>query len=222
VNSVVFLSTDKAVYPINAMGQTKAIMEKLVLAASRTQETNTRLTITRYGNVMFSRGSVIPKFINQVMRGETMTVTDPEMTRFLMSLEESVDLVNYAMSSGAGGETFVRKAPATRMIDLAESVNRVLGGASGTALIGVRHGEKKFETLVAAEEMTRATDEGDYYRIPLDSRDLDYSSFYDAPNNALGETYDSHNADLRQGDDLDSLLLGFPQIQSAREALKNL
>ena len=184
VESVVCLSTDKAVYPINAMGISKAMMEKVAQSFARNSaNSKTRISITRYGNVMMSRGSVIPLFINQIKSNNLITVTNPTMTRFLMSLEESVDLVKYAFAEGQTGDLFVRKAPGSTIETLIEALRIVLNKDKLVIQdIGIRHGEKQHESLVSAEEMNSATDCGDYFKIPLDSRTLDYQIYFDQGN----------------------------------------
>ena len=179
VESIVCLSTDKAVYPINAMGQTKALMEKIAQAIARQNESSgTRITITRYGNVMMSRGSVIPIFLDQAKRGASLTITNPRMTRFMMSLEESVELVLYALQNGKNGDLFVQKAPATTMENLADAIIQGYGdkNKSKVQIVGVRHGEKMAETLLSTEEMGIAEDLGNYFRLPLDQRSMNYLS----------------------------------------------
>jgi UDP-glucose 4-epimerase len=179
VNRCVVLSTDKAVYPINAMGMSKALMEKVMIAKSRlTDAASTVLCATRYGNVMASRGSVIPLFLDQLRADQSLTVTDPNMTRFLMSLEESVDLVFYAFQNARPGDIFVQKAPASTIGDLAEALRSLLGKSNEIKVIGTRHGEKLYESLVSREEMSRAEDLGGYYRIPADTRDLNYDKYF--------------------------------------------
>lgn len=194
VDRVITLSTDKAVYPINAMGLSKALMEKLTIAKSRSAG-RTVLCSTRYGNVMASRGSVIPLFVRQLREGVELTVTDPAMTRFLMSLEDSVDLVLFAYQHANQGDIFVQKAPACTMADLAEAVRIVFDRANPIRVIGTRHGEKLYESLVSREEMARAEEVGTFYRIPADARDLNYSKFFTAgePTISAAEDYTSHN-----------------------------
>ncbi len=179
VKRVICLSTDKAVYPINAMGISKAMMEKVMVAKSRTV-TADRTTIcgTRYGNVMASRGSVIPLFVQQIKEGRPLTITDPEMTRYLMSLDDAVELVLYAFKHGKPGDIFVQKAPASTIADLAQAVKELMGASNEIRVIGTRHGEKQHETLLTREEMAKAEDLGDYYRIPADTRDLNYDKFF--------------------------------------------
>lgn len=195
VKRVVCLSTDKAVYPINAMGISKAMMEKVIVAKSRSSN-ETVICATRYGNVMASRGSVIPLFINQIRAGAPISVTDPEMTRFMMTLDDAVDLVLYAFEHGKPGEIFVQKAPAATIKVLAESLTDLLGVPEHPVhVIGTRHGEKLFEVLLSREEMAAAEDLGDYYRIPPDLRDLNYGKFVDQGEVKISEAveYSSHN-----------------------------
>lgn len=196
VKRVVVLSTDKAVYPINAMGISKAMAEKLMVAKARMQgEGETVLCATRYGNVMASRGSVIPLFVSQLKEGNPLTVTDPNMTRFLMSLEDSVDLVLYAFEHGKQGDIFVQKAPASTVADLAQALKELFAKDSPIRVIGTRHGEKLYESLISREEMAKAKDMGDYYRIPADNRDLNYAQFYSEGEEKIShqEDYTSHN-----------------------------
>ena len=179
VKRCVVLSTDKAVYPINAMGISKAMMEKLMVAKSRLCDPGkTVLSATRYGNVMASRGSVIPLFLEQIQSGKALTITDPNMTRFLMTLEESVDLVLYAFENARPGDIFVQKAPASTVADLAQAMQELLGARNEIKIIGTRHGEKLYESLLSREEMARSEDLGGYYRIPADSRDLNYAKYF--------------------------------------------
>ena len=196
VKRCVVLSTDKAVYPINAMGISKAMMEKLMVAQSRLCDPGkTVLSATRYGNVMASRGSVIPLFLQQLQQGKPLTVTDPNMTRFLMSLEESVDLVLYAFEHAQPGDIYVQKAAASTVGDLAQAMTELLRSASGVKVIGTRHGEKLYESLVSREEMARADDLGGYYRIPADSRDLNYDKYFVEGETEISkiDDYTSHN-----------------------------
>jgi UDP-glucose 4-epimerase len=196
VKRCVLLSTDKAVYPINAMGISKAMMEKVMVAKSRQCDPGrTVLSATRYGNVMASRGSVIPLFLGQMQAGKPLTITDPNMTRFLMSLEESVDLVLYAFENALPGDIFVQKAPASTVGDLAQAMRDLLCVASDIKIIGTRHGEKLYESLVSREEMARAKDLGEYYRIPADSRDLNYDKYFVEGELGISEIddYTSHN-----------------------------
>lgn len=198
VKRLVILSTDKAVYPINAMGISKAMAEKLMVAKARTQQDGeTVMCATRYGNVMASRGSVIPLFVSQIKEDRPLTVTDPNMTRFLMSLEDSVDLVLYAFKHGQQGDLFVQKAPAATVADLAQALKDVFKSQSPIRVIGTRHGEKLYESLISREEMSRAEDLGDYYRIPADNRDLNYARFVSEGEEKLSllEDYTSHSTE---------------------------
>lgn len=216
VQSVVCLSTDKAVYPINAMGISKAMMEKVAQAHARNRaDSGTTVAITRYGNVMYSRGSVIPVFVDQVRRGRPLTVTDPEMTRFLMSLDESVDLVEYAFSHAAQGDLFVRKAPACTVRDLALAVASIFGVEDPEIrVLGVRHGEKLYESLLSREEFQKADDRGDYYRVPLDARGLEYELFFEEGDGKIvDEDYTSHNTERLDLEQVKALLRSLPPIR---------
>jgi UDP-glucose 4-epimerase len=196
VKKVVVLSTDKAVYPINAMGISKAMAEKLMVAKSRTQQLGeTIFCATRYGNVMASRGSVIPLFVSQIKGGGSLTITDPNMTRFLMSLEDSVDLVIYAFENSQQGDIFVQKAPASTVADLAQAITELFESKSSIDVIGTRHGEKLYESLISREEMAKAIDLKNYYRIPADNRDLNYAQFTSEGEEKISseEDYTSHN-----------------------------
>jgi len=196
VKRVIVLSTDKAVYPINAMGISKAMMEKLMVAKARMQgEGETVLCATRYGNVMASRGSVIPLFVSQIKAGKPLTVTDPNMTRFLMSLEDSVDLVLHAFEHARQGDIFIQKAPASTVADLATALTKIFSSKSEVRIIGTRHGEKLYETLVSREEMARAEDQGGYYRVPADDRDLNYAKYFSDGEEKIShcEDYTSHS-----------------------------
>ena len=215
VKKVLALSTDKAVYPINAMGVSKAMMERVVVAKGRS-ETGTMIACTRYGNVMASRGSVIPLFINQIRNGQPITITDPEMTRFMMSLEQAVDLVLFAFENGVSGDVFVQKAPAATIKMLAKTVSKVLGEPGHEIkTIGTRHGEKLYETLLTKEEMVKAVDMGNYYRIPADNRDLNYNKFFEEGEEVITQAgeYHSHNTHRLDEDELIDLLLGLTEIQ---------
>lgn len=194
IKKVICLSTDKAAYPINAMGISKAMMEKVAIAESRNL-TNTIICLTRYGNVMASRGSVIPLFINQIKKGLPITITDPNMTRFLMSLNDAVDLVLFAFEHGNQGDLFVNKAPAASIGDLAKTLNKLANTDNPVKIIGTRHGEKLYETLCTREEMIKAEDMGEFYRIPADNRDLNYSVYQSQgeTNIANVDDYHSHN-----------------------------
>ena len=205
VKNVVVLSTDKAAYPINAMGISKALMEKVAIAKGRElgEGAETTICCTRYGNVMASRGSVIPLWVAQMMEGKPITVTDPEMTRFMMTLDDAVDLVIYAFTHGHNGDLFVQKAPAATLSTLAEALKQIYAkvdpkyGETEVKVIGTRHGEKLYETLVTREEMAKAIDMGNYYRIPCDTRDLNYDKFFTEGNQEMSkiEDYHSHNTE---------------------------
>jgi UDP-N-acetylglucosamine 4,6-dehydratase len=196
VKKVICLSTDKAAYPINAMGISKAMMEKVAIAESRNLQ-NTIVCLTRYGNVMASRGSVIPLFINQIKSGLPLTITDPNMTRFLMSLNDAVDLVLFAFENGNQGDLFVNKAPAATIGDLAKAIKELAKVENEIIIIGTRHGEKLYETLCTREEMVKAEDMGDFYRVPADNRDLNYSIYFSEGEKNLTEIedYHSHNTE---------------------------
>ncbi|ANH61082.1 UDP-glucose 4-epimerase [Dokdonia donghaensis DSW-1] len=196
VNKVICLSTDKAAYPINAMGISKALMEKVAIAASRNL-TNTTVCLTRYGNVMASRGSVIPLFIDQIEAGENITVTDPNMTRFLMSLDDAVELVLFAFEQGESGDLFVNKAPAGTIGDLVTAMKDIFKADNPVKVIGTRHGEKLYETLCTREEMLKAEDMGDFFRIPADNRDLNYAQFFSEGEEDIStvDDYHSHNTE---------------------------
>jgi UDP-glucose 4-epimerase len=216
VKSVVCLSTDKAVYPINAMGMSKALMEKTAMSVARSSGSDTVIAVTRYGNVMCSRGSVIPLFVEQIRAGKTPTVTDPNMTRFLMSLTESVDLVRYAFEEAANGDLFVRKAPASTVGVLLQAVGKVVGVPDPKFdTIGVRHGEKLYESLLSSEERARAEDRGGYFRVPLDTRGLDYDPYVDAGEHeqAPDEAYTSHNTERLDVAGVEALLRTLPEFQ---------
>jgi UDP-glucose 4-epimerase len=218
VKSVVCLSTDKAVYPINAMGISKAMMEKVAQAYARNHPgSETTLSITRYGNVMYSRGSVIPVFVDQVKRGAPLTLTEPTMTRFLMSLADSVALVTYAFHHASPGDLFVRKAPACTIEVLARAVASLFGNDDPEIrILGVRHGEKLYESLLSREEHARAEDFGDYYRVPLDTRGLDYELYFDrgtADDNSADD-YNSQNTEQLDIDGVKKLLLKLPEIRN--------
>lgn len=215
--AVVCLSTDKAVYPINAMGISKALMEKIALAqASRLKGSGTRITVTRYGNVMFSRGSVLPLFARQVAENREVTITNPKMTRYLMSLKESVDLVEYAFTGGSNGDLLVRKAPAATIANLAQAVISLLDGdPKKIRIIGSRHGEKLFESLLSAEEMSVASDHGDYFRVASDDRDLNYEMYFDSGvKGSYQEPYTSHNTSQLDVPSLLALLENTPEIKA--------
>lgn len=218
VKRMIVLSTDKAVYPINAMGLSKALMEKLMVAKSRTSDvTGTIFCGTRYGNVMASRGSVIPLFVQQIKEGKPLTITDPEMTRFLMSLEDSVDLVLYAYAHGVSGDTFVQKAPAATILDLALALKQIFNADNEITFIGTRHGEKLYESLVNREEMAKAIDLGRFYRIPADLRDLNYNQYFTEGDQriAQAEEYTSHNTERLDVAGLAKILIKLDYIQEA-------
>ncbi len=209
VKRAILLSTDKAVYPINAMGQSKAMMEKLMIAKSRQlKDTDTIFSATRYGNVMASRGSVIPLFISQIKQNKPLTITDPNMTRYLMSLEESIDLVLYAFQHGNQGDLFVQKAPASTVKDLASALVKIFKSESDIKIIGTRHGEKLYESLVSREEMSKAEDMGNYYRIPCDNRSLNYSKFFTEGEQMISdlEDYTSHNTERLNQKEVEKIL----------------
>lgn len=220
VKRVVVLSTDKAVYPVNAMGQTKALMEKVMIAKARILSSNeTMLCATRYGNVMASRGSVIPLFVSQIREGKPITVTDPSMTRFLMSLDDSVDLVLHAFEHGTNGDIFVQKAPACTIRDLVVVLKEIFNANNPVRIIGTRHGEKLYESLISREEMARANDVGRYYRIPADNRDLNYAMYFTDGEEQISELddYTSHNTTRLSIPELKKLLLGLDYIQCQLE-----
>ncbi|MDB5796427.1 MAG: NAD-dependent epimerase/dehydratase:Short-chain dehydrogenase/reductase SDR:3-beta hydroxysteroid [Paucimonas sp.] len=221
VARVVVLSTDKAVYPINAMGISKAMGEKLMVAKARLQRPGeTVFCATRYGNVMASRGSVIPLFVSQVKEGQPLTVTDPNMTRFLMSLEDSVDLVLYAFTHGQQGDIFVQKAPASTVGDLAQAVKELFGDRSATRVIGTRHGEKLYESLISREEMAHAKDMGGYYRIPADNRDLNYAKYFSEGEETISrfDDYTSHNTERLDVEQVKKLLLTLDYVREELRA----
>ncbi len=222
VERVVVLSTDKAVYPINAMGISKAMAEKVMVAKARLQQPGeTVFCATRYGNVMASRGSVIPLFVSQLKEGRPLTVTDPNMTRFLMSLEDSVDLVLYAFTHGQQGDIFVQKAPASTVGDLAQALKELFGRPEKqTQVIGTRHGEKLYESLISREEMAHAIDMGGYYRIPADNRDLNYAKYFSEGETDIStlDDYTSHNTKRLNVQEVKSLLLSLDYIKDELHA----
>ena len=216
VKRVVLLSTDKAVYPINAMGISKAMAEKVLVAKSRNvPDGGPILCATRYGNVMASRGSVIPLFIEKIKTGQSLTITDPNMTRFLMSLEDSVDLVLHAFKHGQQGDIFVQKAPASTIADLATALTEMFGGSGNIKIIGIRHGEKLYESLVSREEMAKAEDRGRYYRIPADNRDLNYDKYIleGAPEANDLDDYTSHNTERLSVEKVKHLLISLDYVR---------
>ncbi|PWC03809.1 polysaccharide biosynthesis protein [Agromyces badenianii] len=218
VKSVVCLSTDKAVYPINAMGMTKALMEKTAMAHARNNLTSdTVISVTRYGNVMYSRGSVIPLFLGQLASGMPVTITDPGMTRFLMSLAQSVDLVEYAFTQASTGDLFVRKAPASTVETLLRAIANIVGVSDpNIQVIGSRHGEKLFESLLSTEEMAHAEDCGEYFKVALDTRSLDYRPFVEEGVTRAGteDAYTSHNTTRLDADQVEALLMTLPEIKA--------
>ena len=220
VKKVVILSTDKAVYPINAMGMSKALMEKIMVAKARlANPAKTVFCGTRYGNVMASRGSVIPLFISQIKEGKPITITDPTMTRFMMTIDDAIDLVLYAFENGKPGDMFVQKAPAATIEMLASALKKLFKADNPIKIIGTRHGEKLFETLLTREEMAKAEDLGKYYRIPMDDRDLNYGLYFTEGKKevSLKEDYNSHNTYRLNEDELTELLL---KVDYVREELK--
>ena len=214
VQKVICLSTDKAAYPINAMGISKAMMEKVAVAESRNL-TETVVCLTRYGNVMASRGSVIPLFLNQIQKGEPITITDPNMSRFFMSLEDAVDLVLFAFEHANPGDLFVNKAPAGSIGDLAKALIELTGKEVPVKVIGTRHGEKLYETLCTREEMAKAEDMGDFYRVPADNRDLNYAQYFSEGEEEVAEIedYHSHNAEQQGVEGLKKLITTLPLIR---------
>jgi UDP-glucose 4-epimerase len=222
VQRAVFLSTDKAVYPVNAMGMTKSLMEKVAQSCARSfSENKTKISITRYGNVMMSRGSVIPLFLDQIRKGEAISITNPAMTRFMMSLEDSVSLVKYAFTNASNGDLFVRKAPACSVETLVAAVIKIMRveGKVKVTQIGTRHGEKLYESLLGNEEGSRAIDRGDYFQVPLDSRSLDYQIYFnkgqiDSPEEAAYTSHNTHQLNIDQVVDLISNLPEFIEYKA--------
>jgi UDP-N-acetylglucosamine 4,6-dehydratase len=218
VENVVVLSTDKAVYPVNTMGMTKALMEKLAVSKAReaqARKSKTVITATRYGNVMCSRGSVIPLFISQIKKGLPITVTEGEMTRFMMSLTEAIKLVMYAFENGTGGDTFIQKAPAATIINLAAALREIFNVDNEIKIIGSRHAEKMHETLCSKEEMTKAEDLGNYFRIPADFRDLNYTMYLDKYGEKISDReYNSSNTKRLTLQELKDLLLSLEYVQN--------
>ena len=216
VKRVIVLSTDKAVYPINVMGMTKAMMEKIMISNARKLEgTNTKMCATRYGNVMASRGSVIPLFTQQIKAGKPITITNPDMTRFLMSLEDSVNLVLHAFSNMENGDIFVQKSPASTIHDLALALMKIFKKESEIKIIGTRHGEKIYETLLGTEERSKAEEQDNFFKVPMDARDLNYDEFFEKGDLGLKdyEEYNSHNTVRLNVDEIVDLLLKLPYIQ---------
>jgi len=216
VKKIICLSTDKAAYPINAMGITKALMERVAVAASRNVPSeSTKICLTRYGNVMASRGSVIPLFIKQIEKNEPITITDPKMTRYLMSLDEAVSLVLFAFNNGEQGDLFVQKSPSSTIEDLAVAIKELFNASNDIEIIGTRHGEKLYETLCTREEMLRAEDLGDFYKIPADNRDLNYGKYFSEGNVNISsvEDYNSHNTDRLNIEEIKEKLSAIPYIK---------
>ena len=216
VKKVVVLSTDKAAYPINAMGMSKALMEKVMVAKSRILDTaKTIFCGTRYGNVMASRGSVIPLFIDQIKSGKSLSITDPEMTRFMMTLDDAVELVWFAFNNAENGDMFVQKAPAATVEVLAVALKELYNASNRISIIGTRHGEKLYETLVNREEMAKAIDMGNYYRIPADNRDLNYGKYFNLGESQISdvEDYTSHNTERLDVDGMKKLLMKLPFVR---------
>jgi UDP-glucose 4-epimerase len=217
IKGVVCLSSDKAVYPINAMGMTKALMEKIAISYARNfPESKTKISITRYGNVMMSRGSVIPLFLDQIRKGEPISVTNPKMTRFMMSLTDSVSLVTYAFKNASNGDLFVRKAPACSVETLVAAVSKIMGvdGKLKINHIGTRHGEKLYESLLGSEEGSRAIDHGEYFQVPLDTRTLDYQIYFNkGQRDNIAETaYTSHSTDRLDVEQVVELICKLPEF----------
>ena len=221
VSKVICLSTDKAAYPINAMGISKALMEKVAVAAARNCK-NTTVCLTRYGNVMASRGSVIPLFLNQIKNKESITITDPKMTRFLMSLDEAVELVLFAFEHGNQGDLFVNKAPAGNIGDLAQALKELCNADNELKIIGTRHGEKLYETLCTREEMVKAEDMGAFYRIPADNRNLNYARYFSEGEEDVAEIedYHSHNTMQKDVEGIKSLLVELDVVKDAMHQKK--
>jgi UDP-glucose 4-epimerase len=218
VRKVVCLSTDKAVYPINAMGISKALMEKVAVSESRNlEDSKTTIVVTRYGNVMASRGSVIPLFLDQIRAGKPLTITDPAMTRFLMHLDVAVELVEFAFENGRNGDTFIRKSPAATIGDLAKAICGLLGADSDIRVIGSRHGEKLYESLMSKEEAARSEDLGNYFRVPADSRDLNYGKYFTDgdPASFRFEEYNSDNTERLDLPKIRQLLLTLDCVKEA-------
>jgi UDP-N-acetylglucosamine 4,6-dehydratase len=223
VQKVILLSTDKAVYPINAMGISKAMMEKLMVAKASLMSTNgTAVCGTRYGNVMASRGSVIPLFVEQIKAGSPLTITDPEMTRFMMSIDDAIDLVVYAFKNASPGDIFVQKAPAATIATIAAALQKIFRAKNPVRIIGTRHGEKLYETLLTREELARAKDLGDYYRIPADTRDLNYNLYFTEGEEKVSkqQDYNSHNTRRLDVDELVKLLLKVDLVQEELKGWK--
>ena len=217
IEKVVLLSTDKAVYPINSMGLSKAMMEKLMLAKAITNKSKTVFCATRYGNVMCSRGSVIPLFISQIKSNSKITITDPKMTRFLMTLDQSVDLVMHAFEMGQSGDIFVQKSPACTLIDLASALKEIFNYKKDNVIIGTRHGEKLYESLLSREEMAKVIDNGKFFKLPPDNRNLNYDKYFEKGKEIKEDNkeYTSHNTTRLKVPEIKKLLLNLKFIQSA-------
>lgn len=216
VKNIVILSTDKAVYPVNAMGMSKALMEKIAVAKSRVVDPNKLLiSATRYGNVLASRGSVVPLFVKQIKENKPLSITDPDMTRFLMTLDQAMTLVFFAFENAKGGDIFVQKSPASTIIDLAEAIKDIFNSKSKIQVIGTRHGEKKHETLLSREERIRSLDLGDYYRVQSDDRDLNYNQYFSSGDLRVAEIedYNSFNTRRLSINEIKEILLTLPFIQ---------
>ena len=223
VNGLVCLSSDKAVYPINAMGMTKSLMEKVAQSYSRNfPNSKTKISVTRYGNVMMSRGSVIPLFLNQILQNKPITITDPHMTRFMMSLDESIDLVKYAFTNSNTGDLFIKKAPACSIETLVSALVRLMDAENKIEIktIGIRHGEKLLESLLGTEERLRSIDEGNYFRVPLDARSLDYQIYFEKGQSDSSnlESYTSHNTNQLNVEDVVNLVGNLPEFIAYKEA----
>jgi UDP-N-acetylglucosamine 4,6-dehydratase/5-epimerase len=223
--SVVLLGTDKAVLPINAMGMTKALMEKVGQAAARELALNssdTTVSVVRYGNVMYSRGSVIPMFVEQIRAGEPLTITEPTMTRFLLPLAQAVDLVEFAFNHARNGDVFVRKAPASTISDLAQAIQNLFRRPVGIRRLGIRHGEKLYETLASSQELRHSEDCGDYFRLRMDNRDLNYAAYFEEGDReeVLIEDYNSHNTQRLTVPEIEELLLTLPEIRAELRIMK--
>ena len=223
VKGIVCLSSDKAVYPINAMGMSKALMEKVAQSYSRSfAKSKTKISVTRYGNVMMSRGSVIPLFLNQIINNKPITITNPSMTRFMMSLDDSINLVKYAFTNASTGDLFVKKAPACTVETLIMALAQLMGVENSIKIntIGIRHGEKMFESLLGTEERLRSIDNGDYFRVPLDSRSLDYQIYYEkGQSDSLdSQAYTSHNTKQLNVEEMANILKTLPEFIEFKEA----
>ena len=217
IRKVVLLSTDKAVYPINTMGMSKAMMEKLMLAKSISNKENSVFCATRYGNVMCSRGSVIPLFVSQIKSNNSITITDPKMTRFLMTLDQSVDLVMHAFEEGLDGDIFVQKSPACTLVDLAQALKEIFEYKKDNIIIGTRHGEKLYESLLSREEMARVEDNGKFFRLPSDNRGLNYDSYFEKGKeiNEEFKEYTSHNTERLNVKEIKEILLNLEFIKNS-------